>query len=251
MVPPILQALVDAYGWRLGCVAFGVGFIAVVLPVMALLRKPERPAAAAAGYASAHWRVHPTVSVTLLSLASVFCCASMSVPLVHLVSFALGRGLPSGTAASVMAVLMLAACIGRIATGGLADRIGSLRTYALASTWQSAVVLLFIPAGDLWAMYGVAALFGLGFGGVMTALVCCVRDAVPQDRLGGALALVGLLAWVGMGAGGYEGGICFDLTGSYDLSFVSAAVAGLVNLAALAALALLKRLAAQRAPLPA
>ena len=57
-----------------------------------------------------------------------------------------------------MAVLMLAACIGRIATGGLADRIGSLRTYALASTWQSAVVLLFIPAGDLWAMYGVAAL---------------------------------------------------------------------------------------------
>ena len=85
----------------------------------------------------------------------------------------------------------------------------------------------------------------------MTALVCCVRDAVPQDRLGGALALVGLLAWVGMGAGGYEGGNLFDLTGSYDLSFVSAAVAGLVNPAALAALALLKHLAAQQVPLQA
>jgi hypothetical protein len=36
-----------------------------------------------------------------------------------------------------------------------------------------------------------------------------------------------------MGAGGYQGGLCFDLTGNYTLAFTSAAGAGLVNLAAL------------------
>jgi MFS family permease len=174
----------------------------------------------------------------------------MAVPLVHLVSFALGRGLPGGTAASVTTVLMLSACIVRIAAGPLADRLGSLPTYALASAWQTVVVALYVPAVQIWAIYVVAAVFGLGFGGVMTALICCVRDAVPRQRLGGAMALVGLLAWVGMGAGGWQGGICFDLTGDYDLAFLSASAAGLVNLAALGTLALLRR-AGARASRPA
>jgi MFS family permease len=250
VVPPILQALVAAHGWRSGCVMFGLGFVAVVLPAMALIRKPATPAAAPAGQLERQPAAHPAVSLALLGIASVFCCASMAVPLVHLVSFALGRGLPGGTAASVTTVLMLSACVGRIATGTLADRLGSLPTYALASAWQTAVVLLFIPAGQLWAIYVVAAVFGLGFGGVMTALICCVRDAVPRQRLGGTMALVGLLAWVGMGAGGWQGGICFDLTGDYDLAFLSASAAGLVNLAALGTLALLRR-AGARASRPA
>jgi len=50
--------------------------------------------------------------------------------------------------------------------------------------------------------------------------------------------VVSLLAWGGMGLGGYQGGYCFDLTGSYALSFLGAALAGVVNLAVIGALAL-------------
>jgi uncharacterized protein (DUF3820 family) len=86
----------------------------------------------------------------------------------------------------------------------------------------------------------------------MTALVCAVRAAVPRSSVGAAMALVGLLAWIGMGAGGYQAGLCFDLTGDYALGFANAAVAGLGNLGALAVLALLihRRRAAQRAAAP-
>ena len=34
------------------------------------------------------------------------------------------------------------------------------------------------------------------------------------------MAVVGLFAWGGMGLGGYQGGYCFDLTGSYAVSFL-------------------------------
>jgi hypothetical protein len=44
------------------------------------------------------------------------------------------------------------------------------------------------------------------------------------------MAVVGLFAWGGMGFGGYQGGYCFDLTGSYSISFLSAVLAGGANL---------------------
>ena len=42
----------------------------------------------------------------------------------------------------------------------------------------------------------------------------------------------------GMGLGGYQAGYCFDVTGSYAISFLGAALAGVVNLAVIGALAL-------------
>ena len=83
--------------------------------------------------------------------------------------------------------------------------------------------------------------FGFGFGGVMTALVLCVRVAVPPRIAGSGLAIVGLFAWGGMGLGGYQGGYCFDVTGSYALSFSGAAGAGVANLLLLGTIALLLR----------
>jgi hypothetical protein len=73
---------------------------------------------------------------------------------------------------------------------------------------------------------------------VMTALVLCARAAVPPRIAGLGMAVVGLLAWGGMGLGGYQGGHCFDVTGSYTLSFLGAALAGIANLLVIGALAL-------------
>jgi hypothetical protein len=82
----------------------------------------------------------------------------------------------------------------------------------------------------------------------MTALVCAVRDAVPRAAIGRAMAVVSLLAWGGMGAGGYQAGFCFDLTGSYELSFRMAVLAGVANLACLGALAAMLRLRSAAPP---
>jgi MFS family permease len=163
----------------------------------------------------------------------------MGVPSVHLVAFATGEGLASAEATRVVTVLMLAGAAGRIITGGIVDRLGPIATYALVSAIQTAAVTHFPTAGTGLSLYALAALYGFGFGGVMTALVCAVRASVPREALGTAMAVVSLLVWIGMGAGGYGAGLCFDRSGSYDLSFKLAALAGLGNLAVLALLAAL------------
>jgi hypothetical protein len=87
----------------------------------------------------------------------------------------------------------------------------------------------------------LSAVFGFGFAGNVTCLILCVRDAVPAHRFGGALGMMMLVAWAGMGAGGYAGELLFDLYLSYTLSFTLAGVAGLLNLIAIGAVMVRRR----------
>lgn len=243
IVPPVFQALVLGFGWRGACIALGLAYIALVLPAVALVRKPPLVRTAQAAGAGQRWPLPPTLSVALLGAAAVFCCMLMAVPSVHIVSLATEIGLSPTTSAALASVVMLAGAIGRVAAGVLADRVGALTAYAMVSALQTATVYLFLEAGSVPVLFVVAAVYGLGFGGVMTALVCAVREAVPQSRIARGMAATSLLAWIGMGVGGYQAGLCFDRTASYDLPFWNAAVSGLGNLAILAVLALLIRVA--------
>jgi MFS family permease len=240
-VPPLFQALVSAQGWRMTCAIFGLGYVGLILPAVALVRKP-RVAGGRTAVAAAGWPVPAVVSVGLLAGAALFCCMLMALPVLHLVSFATGRGLAEGTAAGLVTVMMLSGVVGRVATGLIADRLGALGAYALVSAVQTGAVYLFWTADSVPVLFAVAVVYGLGFGGVMTALVCAVNDAVPRARIGRAMAVVSLLAWGGMGAGGYQAGFCFDLSGSYELSFRLAALAGVANLACLGVLAAMLKL---------
>jgi MFS family permease len=236
IVPPVFQELVIAYGWREACVILGSLYVAGLTPAMTLITRPpavQPRTAEDRAVAAQHWPVNPVIGIGLLGSAALFCCILMGVPSVHLISFAREAGFAPATAASLLTAAMIAGCIGRIATGIVIDRLGALRSYMLVSAIQTVAVYFFPHAGAPWAFYLVAVIYGLGFGGVMTAMVCAVRNAVPKRHAGRAMAIVGVFAWAGMGAGGYQGGLCFDLTGNYTLAFTSAAGAGLVNLAAL------------------
>ncbi len=249
LVPPLFQAMIAGMGWRAACMVLGIGFILTIAPAVLPLRKPPLRVVGAAVEAAPAWPVAPAVSLPLLALAALTCCILMGVPTVHLVAFALGEGFDAASATRLMSVLMLSGVVGRIAAGPLVDRLGPLATYAALSVVQTGTVYLFVLAGTGPLIHAVAAAYGFGFGGVMTASVCAVRAAVPARSVGSAMALVALLAWIGMGAGGYQAGLCFDATGSYDLPFLFAALAGAANLAILGLLALLiRRARARRAP---
>ena len=66
------------------------------------------------------------------------------------------------------------------------------------------------------------------FSGVMTCMVISVRENVPIQRRGVSLGTALFLAWLGMGLGGWQGGLFFDITGDYRLSFANAAIAGIL-----------------------
>jgi MFS family permease len=243
IAPLILQPLIATFGWREAYLFLGIGYFALLVPAMLLVTKPpaasKRPGATAE---KASWSLPPIASVGWLGVAAIFCCVAMAVPIVHLMALALDRGYSPAVAGSLLTTVMLAGSVGRIAFGMIADRLGGLRSYVLASAAQTATVYWFVELQSLPSLYLLAALFGFGYSGVMTALLLSVREAVPARSAGIATATVTLLAWIGMGLGGYQGGHCFDVTGSYSLSFANAAFAGMANLVIIAGLALHLRL---------
>ena len=135
---------------------------------------------------------------------------------------------------------MLAGAVGRVCCGVIADRIGPLKAYAIASLIQTACVIAFPALENRWSFMALSVIFGFGFAGNMTCLSLCVRQAVPANRFGTAIGAVMMVAWAGMAVGGYMGGVLFDFSRSYTLSFLLAGVAGVLNLAAIGALTMRK-----------
>jgi MFS family permease len=251
-LPFLANWLIDAVGWRLSLVLIAA---ATALALAATLRWVVRPSGAAVATRAG---LRPTgcsrngerLQLAALALAAFLCCACMGVPLVHLASY-VGSvcGSPAVGATSLL-VAMLFGAGGRICVGTIADRIGPLKGYALASATQTACVAAYPLLGDRVSLLALSAVFGVGFAGNMTCLVLCVRELVSTDRFGAALGTVMLVAWAGMGVGAYAGGALFDLAASYTLSFALAAAAGLLNLATISALAILRRASPGRGLIP-
>jgi predicted MFS family arabinose efflux permease len=95
--------------------------------------------------------------------------------------------------------------------------------------------------GDGASLIALSAVFGFGFAGNMTCLILCIKEAVPAHRFGGALGLTMMIAWFGMGVGGYAGGVLFDTYLSYTLAFALAGLMGIGNLLTLTSMRLIPR----------
>jgi MFS family permease len=160
----------------------------------------------------------------------------MAVPMIHVVALASDLGFGIERSASVLTVLMLTGALGRLVFGRIADRYGPLQSYILASLGQTAFVFWFVQAPTLASLYPIAVGFGLCFGGVMTGFLLTIRSLVPSRMAGTAMALASMFGWVGMGLGGYFGGVLFDWTGTYTAAFAGAAVAGTINVVILMSL---------------
>src|SRR5690606_38325821 len=96
VVPPLFQSMILEFGWRQACAWLGLGYLAILMPVMLLMARPERreaissvrPAGAADG-----WGGRPLPAMLLAGLAGLTCCALMGVPNVHLIAYADSLGI--------------------------------------------------------------------------------------------------------------------------------------------------------------
>jgi MFS family permease len=244
IMPYVASILIREVGWRQAFLCLSIAVLVALLLTFPRLRRPAGVGAGIAGGAALApepVRAGERRDLAILALAAFMCCTCMGVPLVHLASFVGGLcGSPELGAASLL-IAMLSGAAGRVFFGTVADRIGNVPSYALASVVQTGCVLAYPLLGDAVSLLTLSAVFGFGFSGNMTCLILCVRETVAANRFGSALGIVMLIAWTGMAAGGYAGGLLYDLFASYTLAFVLAGTAGGLNLMALFALARLRR----------
>jgi len=223
--------LIDGLGWRGAIMALGVIILGTLVPLALLAKDPPGGSAGAmAGDIETPVPISTNAVVIWLSAAVIFCCTCMSVPLMHLVPLIQGQGISAPEASSVLFLLLVAAIAGRVAFGRLADIIGAIPAYMTASLWQTVLVFWFTQIHDLNTLYVFAVIYGFGYAGVMTGLLTTIRALTPASRRGVSTGVIIAFAWLGHGIGGYQGGLFFDFTGTYNVSFANAALAGLINL---------------------
>jgi MFS family permease len=241
--PPVVQSLIDAYGWRLTHIGIGLFCIATVLPLSLLLRRRpplESVTPAAAGRAPAIVSISPTALQALLTIAGLACCIAMSMPQVHIVAYCgdLGYGVARG--AEMLSLMLGFGVISRLGSGFIADRIGGLPTLLLGSVLQMAALVMYLGFNGLTSLYVVSALFGLFQGGIVPSYAIIVREYFPAREAAGRFGLVLMATLVGMALGGWMSGAIFDLTGSYRAAFTNGIAWNALN--AGIALMLLRRL---------
>ena len=240
VVPYLCALSLEQYGWQTTYMLSAACYLALALPVALLIREsPSREQARLQMVDEV--RTCPLSErevIVWISVAIIFCCTCMSVPIVHLVPLLTDSGFSLDQATTVLMVLMFSGALGRILGGRLGDLIGALPSYMVMSAGQTLSVFWFPFLDSTAAIYFVAVVFGFTYSGVMSAILVCTRMMVSAKVAARAMSITSFFGWFGMGAGGFMGGYLFDLTGNYDAAFIGAMIVGFINLAILTLFAL-------------
>ena len=143
-------------------------------------------------------------------------CAGHAIVLVYLVAIAEAEGVAPGLAAGAFVTMSVTSTITRFAVPVLADHLGSKGVMAVCFSLQTLPIVLLFFAVDAWQFYLFAVLFGIGFGGEMSAFPIINRQYYGSAPIGTTYGWQMMGAGIGMAAGSLVGGWLRDWTGSFD-----------------------------------
>ena len=234
--PPILERIIDGYGWRQTMLMFAVFQVAIIVPLafVFLKRPPEVPHPPVAVTAGAEkptvlgWP--PNLVFGLLMLAAYCCCVPMSMPQGHLVALCTDLGILPSHGAAMLSVLLGTAFFSRQAWGWISDRIGGLMTVLIGSAWQFLAVVALTLTQDEVGLFTVSALFGLGFSGIIPAYALTARELFPAREAGWRIPLLLFCSGAGMASGSWFAGLLYDHFGYYAPAFAAGLMFNAVNL---------------------
>jgi MFS family permease len=164
-----------------------------------------------------------------LSFINFFCCVCHSIPLVHVVGFALNAGLSAFAASWVLAIMSISSVVGRIYWGMFADRYGARFALMLTLFMQGALILWLVNAQDPVIFFLYALVWGFGYGGVGTQYGMVSREVFGVRLFGPGYAGQNAFAMVGMSVGGFLGGYLYDISYSYVTSWLVSFASGLIS----------------------
>ena len=163
-------------------------------------------------------------------------CAGHAIVLVYLVAIAEAEGVSPGLAAGAFVTLSVTSTVTRFAVPVMADRVGSKGVMAVCFSLQTLPIVLLFFSTDAWHFYLFSVLFGIGFGGEMSAFPIINRQYYGSAPIGTTYGWQMMGAGVGMAAGSLTGGALRDWTGGFDATMGLSLVLSLVGVFSIAAL---------------
>ena len=251
LLVPILQSVINDYGWRTAYVVLAVA-VMVAIPLVVILfqrhkpqdlgllpdgDKPELKTATrseAKGYdamvvdvewVSRDWTLKSaarTGRFWLISAARGLEMLCLQMFLTHQAAYFVDAGFDKLVAASVVGTVGIVGSFGKILWGTVSDRIGREVTYTIAFALGTIGILtiLSIQAGSpLWMLYLYGVVYGLCYGvsAVLTPVI--TADIFQGKRYGSILGGVYVTGNFGSAFGAFLAGYIFDIAGSYRWAF--------------------------------
>ena len=168
-------------------------------------------------------------------------CAGHAIVLVYLVAIAESEGVGAGLAAGAFVTMSVTSTLTRFAVPVLADNLGSKGVMAVCFSLQTLPIVLLFFAVEPWQFYLFAVLFGIGFGGEMSAFPIINRQYYGSAPIGTTYGWQMMGAGVGMAAGSLAGGWLRDWTGNFDATMALSLVLSIVGVISIVVLPTTKR----------
>lgn len=159
----------------------------------------------------------------------IFIYGTLYAVLVHLVPHASDSGLGTETGALALATIGLTTGGARIAIGGLADRVGRVRTFAGCSLGMGITTILLPFVTTTAGLYAFAVVFGIAYGGNGALMSPLTVDLFGTTNASTIFGLISLSFAVSGLVAPWAAGLSYDIGGTYTPAFVTAGIACVVG----------------------
>ena len=147
-------------------------------------------------------------------------CVGHSIVMVHGVFYATTKGVSLEAAAFIISIYSFSSVASRLMVPILADRLGAKGVMACFYFIQGAAVLMLFWTTEPWQFYIFAVVFGVGFGGEMSAFLVVNRQYFGMGPVRTVFGVQSMASGLGMALGGLVGSVIYDVFGSYNLAWI-------------------------------
>jgi len=228
-VPPMVQHMIDSYGWRSGYFMLAaVTFIIAIPLVYFVLReapsKKEIEENDELSQETINEKPGSSIPLSLLlkrpllwQLFIIFCLLSFSLygVLSHLVPMLSDRGMSSGNAALVMSTLGVSIVVARVIIGYIIDRIFAPYVAAICFL-MAAIGISLLATGAVGALAFLAAVFiGFSMGAEIDMLAFLTGRYFGVENFGQVYGILFTSFLIGTSIGPVAYGMAYESMGSY------------------------------------
>jgi MFS family permease len=156
-------------------------------------------------------------TICLVNLFLVFC---LMVIMLHIVPHARDSGIPPIQAAGVLSTIGAVSMLGRFVSGLVIDKRGSKTVMKVCFLLLLGDLVWLQFAHRLWMLYLFGVVYGLAHGGFFTAISPLVAEWFGIRSHGTLFGIVVCFGTTGGAVGPLLAGHLFDLSGSYQSTFL-------------------------------
>jgi MFS family permease len=235
LLSPLSEWLISRFGWARAFDVYAGVVVTALLPAVLLIYQQGPYAARDRGrphrsVEQKQWTAKlalKSLQFWLLFFARIGAASGTTVIITHQVAHVVDVGYSRLLAATIFGFAGITSSFGRVVFGFIADALSKPAAYTLNILMTligvGALMILRDPS-QIWLLYIYVFFFGIGFGSRAVIFSALTADIFSGKGFGAILGYSTVAVGVGGALGSWLGGVFYDLTGSYLVSFALSAV---------------------------